>query len=289
LFGLLPAIQATRHNLIHALKDEGASQSPRHTGGRSALVVGQVALSLALLISAGLLIRSAAHVRQGANFDPQHVASLRLRPSLSGYSPEKAQAFTHEALRRLEATPGVQSVSLAKGRGLVWIGNDTVRVRLPEQAPNRPEDQLRADCHEIAPRFFETLKIPLIQGRDFNDGDRAGAPRVTIVNETLDKRMWPDGARLGRTLVANDQPDQVVGVSKDVQFHNALEAPWPFLYFPYWQNNIKPQMDSRVVARVATNPQIDSRLMARVTGDPEVMIPLLRREIMALDPNVPIS
>jgi len=272
LFGLAPAIQATRHDLIRALKDEGASRSPRHTGGRSALVVGQVALSLALLVAAGLLVRSAAHVRQGANFDPQHVVALRLRPLLLHYSPEKAQAFTREVVRRLEATPGVQLVSLAKDG---WFGSRRVRARLPEQAPNRPEDQLQVDYHEIAPRFFETLKIPLIQGRDFNDGDRPGAPRVAIVNETLARRMWPDGSTLERVLVVNDQPYQVVGVFKDALLRNALESPLPFLYVPYWQNNFRPQ--------------IDSRLLVRVAGDPQAMLPLLRREITGLDPNVPIS
>ncbi|MCI0362998.1 MAG: ABC transporter permease, partial [Phycisphaerales bacterium] len=275
LSGLAPAIQSTRHDLIRALKDEGGSQSPRHNRLRSALVVGQVALSLALLISAGLLVRSASHVRHGENFDPQHVVALRLRPALRGYSPEKAQAFTREVVRRLEATPGVQSVSLAKGLGLAWLSSRAVRVSLPEQVQNRPEDQLQVEYHEIAPRFFETLKVPIIQGRDFNDGDGAGAPRVVIVNETLAKRMWPDGAPLGRILVVRDQPYQVVGVFKDAQLRNALEAPLPFLYLPYWQNNFSPQIDSRMIVRVA--------------GDPQTMLPILRREITALDPNVPIS
>jgi predicted permease len=272
LFGLAPAIQATRHELIHALKDEGGSQSSRHNRLRSALVVGQVALSLALLISAGLLIRSAAHVRRGANFDPQHVVTLRLRPLLLRYSPEKAQAYTRDVVSRLEASPGVQSVSLARDG---WFGSRLVRIQLPEHAQNRPEDQLQVDYHEIAPRFFETLKIPLIQGRDFNDGDRPGAPRVTIVNETLARRMWPDGAPLGRILVVNDQQFQVVGVIKDAQLRNALESSLPFLYVPFWQNNFRPQ--------------IDARLLARVAGDPQTALPILRREINALDPNVPIS
>src|SRR5262245_13057939 len=275
LFGLVPAIQATRHDLIQALKDEGGSQSPRHNRLRSALVIGQVALSLAMLVAAGLLVRSGANVRRGANFDPQHVAALRLRPALLRYSPEKAQAFTREVAQRLEAMPGVQSVSLAKASGMAWLGAGATRVRLPEQAPNRPEDQLQVGYHEIAPRFFETLKIPLIQGRDFNDGDRPGEPRVTIVNETLAKRMWPDGSTLGRILVVNDQPYQVIGVFKDARLLNALEAPQPYLYVPYWQNNFRTQIDSRMVARVA--------------GDPQAMLPILRREIKALDPNVPIS
>jgi predicted permease len=274
LFGLAPAIQSSRQDLVRALKDESGSQSRRHFRARGALVVTQVALSLGLLISAGLLVRSAAHIRQGKNFDPQQVVGLRLRPRLRDYTPEKAQAFTKEVLRRLEATPGVQSVSLAKST-LAWRSSGRVRIRLPEQTFNRPEDEPQLEVHEIAPRMFETLRLPLVQGRDFNDGDRPGSLRVVIVNETLVKRMWPDGSPLERILVVNDQPCRVVGVSKDAQFHTAVEAPIPLLYLPFWQNNL--------------GPQIDSTIMARVAGDPETMLPILRKEIARVDGDVPIE
>jgi predicted permease len=274
LSGLMPALSATRQNLATGLKDDGRAQSSRHHRLRSALVVGQVALSLALLVAAGLLIRSARQVRQGANFDPTHVALLRLRPALLEYSPEKAQTFTREVIRRLEAVPGVQSVSLATGSGgYAWLSRDDVRVRLPEQTGDRPESELEVEYHEIAPRFFETLKMSLLQGRDFNDGDRPGSPRVIIVNETLARQMWPQGSPLSRTLMVNNQPHQVVGVFKDAQPRNALEAPLPFLYLAVWQD---PK-------------QIDSRLVVRVASDPQAMLPLLRREATAVDPRVPIS
>jgi len=275
LFGLLPALQATRHDLVRALKDESGSQSPRHHKLRSALVIVQVALSLALLTGAGLLIRSESHVRQGANFDPQHVAALRLRPGLLNYSPDKAQAFTREVVRRLESTPGVQSVTMGSGSGLAWLSTGDVRVRLPEQAVQRAEDQLRVEYQEVAPRFCETLKIPLLQGREFTAGDRPGAPRVAVINETLARRLWPEGAALKRTLILNDQPYQIIGVSKDAHLRNVLEGPLPFIYLPYWQNNIRPQ--------------IDARLLVRVAGDPQMMLPLLRRAIVGVDPRVPIS
>jgi len=275
LFGLLPAWQATRHDLVRALKDEGGAQSPRHHRLRSALVVGQVALSLALLTGAGLLLRSEAHIRQGANFDPQHVVALRLRPALLNYSPEQAQAFTHEVVRRLETTPGVQPVTMSRGVGLAWLSTGELRVRLPEQAAQRTEDQLRVEYQEVAPRFCETLKIPLLAGREFNEGDRPGAPRVVVINETLQRRLWPQGAALERTLILNDQPYRVVGVSKDARLRNTLEGPLPFLYLPYWQHNIRPQ--------------IDARLLIRVAGDPQAMLPQLRRVIATIDPQVPLD
>ncbi|HSB12383.1 MAG TPA: ABC transporter permease [Blastocatellia bacterium] len=273
LSGVIPALSATRHNLAAALKDDGRSQSSRHSRLRSGLVVSQVAVSVALLVAAGLLIRSADQVRKGQIFDPTNVALLRLRPALLNYSPEKAQAFTHEVIRRLESLPGVQSVSLATGTGLAWLSEDEGRVRLPEQAKDRPESELEVEFHEIAPRFFETLKMPLTHGRDFDERDRVGAAPVVIINETLAGRMWPDDSALGRTLIVNDVQREVVGVFKDSQLRTPLEGPMPFFYLPVWQN-----------AR-----HTDSRMVVRVTSDPERMLAVLRREIAAVDSKVPIS
>ena len=275
LFGLLPALQATRQDLVRGLKDEGISPSPRQHRLRGALVVGQVALSLSLLVVAGLLVRSESHVRDGANFDPRHVAALRLRPALMNYKLEKAQAFTREAVERLEAVPGVQSVSLVTGSGLSWRSGGNVRVRLPEEPRRTAEEQLQVEYQEIAPRFCETLKIPLLEGREFNEGDRPGASRVTVINETLARRLWPEGSALEHALMLRDEPYHVIGVSKDTQLLNALESPQPFLYLPYLQNT--------------TRTQIDARFVVRVAGEPKTMLPLLRRAIVALDPNVPIS
>ena len=275
LFGLLPALQATKHDLVRALKDEGISPSPHQHRLRGALVVGQVALSMSLLIVAGLLVRSESHVRDGANFDPQHVAALRLRPGLMNYKLEKAQTFIREAVRGLEALPGVQSVSLATGSGLAWRSGGSLGVRLPEETQRTAEEQPQADYQEIGPRFCETLKIPLLEGREFDEGDRLGAPRVSVINETLARRLWPEGSALGRTLMLHDQPYRVVGVSKDAQLRNALESPEPFVYLPYLQNNARTQIDARLVVRVA--------------GEPKTFLPLLRQAIVAMDPNVPIS
>ena len=275
LFGLAPALRATRQDLVRTLKDDGSSHSSGHQRFRGALVVGQVALSLAMLVGAGLIMRSAANVQNGVNFDPADVALLRLRPRLMSYDPTKAQAFTREALRRVEALPGVQSVSLAKGIGLAWQSSGSLPIRRPEQAQDRPENELHAEYHEIAPHFFQTLRIPLIQGRDFDDRDHEGSPPVVIVNQTLAEKIWPEGPPLGRVLMVNDRPFEVVGVFKDARLRNALEAPVPFLYVPYWQNAFAQQVDSRMVVRVA--------------ADPQLMLPLIRRELASIDPDVPIT
>jgi macrolide transport system ATP-binding/permease protein len=273
LFGILPAIQSTRQDLTLAVKEGAPSMSLRRGLLRGGLVAGQMALSLALLVGAGLLIRSAGHVSQGVNFDPHHVVLLRLRPGLVQYSPAKAQVFHREVVRRLEGMPGVQSVTFARGLGLAWLGCCQFRIALPGQHRDRPENEPRVDGHSIAPRYFETLRISLVAGRDFTERDRAGSQRVTIVNETLVRRLWPRESPVGRTLFLDDLQYEVVGVAKDARLRNAMEGAFPFLYIPYWQDD----------------PQTDSRMCIRVAGDPAEMLPRIRHEVAAVDANVPIS
>jgi predicted permease len=191
---------------------------------------------------------------------------------LRDYAPEKAQSFTKEVLTRLRVMPGVEAVSLSKTT-LVWPGSGDVRVRRPEQSFSRKEDQLLVHLHEIAPGLFQTLKLPLIQGRDFDERDSAESPNVVIVNETLTKLFWPNETSLERTLMLDDQSYRVVGVVKDAQFRNAAEGPSPFLYLPYWHNR----------------DQVDATITARVAGDEDKWLPILKREIARIDSNVPIE
>jgi len=273
LFGMLPAIQSTRRELTLAIKEGSLSMSSRRGLLRGGLVAGQIALSLALVVGSGLLMRSADHVSRGVHFNPNHVALLRLRPGLVRYTPARAQVFQEEVVRRLESLPGVQSVTFAGRTGLAWLGCCTFRVAVPGQRQNRPEDALRVEGHTIAPRYFETLQIPLVAGRDFTRRDRTGSQLVTIVNETLARRLWPQASPIGRTLSLDDRQYEVVGVAKDARLRNAMEAPLPFLYVAYWQDE----------------PQTDSRMCIRVAGDPAVMLPRIRHEIAGVDANIPIS
>jgi predicted permease len=189
LFGIAPAIQSSRLDLTSALKADAGS-----TGGRSGwtgtiLLVGQIALSLAMVVAAALLARSASAVHNGMNLDPSHVAILRVRPRLVQYTPEHAQTFHRDVVQQLERTPGVTSVSLARGIGLVWLSTGNVRVRRPEEAAG-----IQVDYHEIAPRYFETLGIPMLSGREFDARDRSSSPRVVVINESLARRLWPTTA-----------------------------------------------------------------------------------------------
>jgi predicted permease len=277
LFGLVPALQATRPDLVPALKDEGTSAGFRRSRLRDLLVVTQVALSIVLLVGAGLLLRSLRSIYRGPGYDPGHILMLRLRPSLVAYDPAKAWAFQREAIRRLEALPGVVSASPSEYAPLHGWGGDA-SLWLPGQQPSRPEDAYQTASNEVGPRYFETMWISVLEGREFNERDRQDAPRVAIVNETLALRFWPGGSAVGRALVVDGLEYEVAGVVKNAQYYNVSEQPRPFLYLDYWQQDNTTNTFSE-----------DSRTTVRVAGDPATMLLLIRKEIAAVNPDVPIS
>jgi len=272
LVGLVPGLQTTRPSLIPAIREEGTVS--RHGRPRllGLLIVAQVALCFVLLTSTGLLARSLASADRGSGIDPHGVLTLRLRPLLSGYSPGRGQAVSREALRRLGSLPGVRSASL----GVVlppWLGGDPVAVGLPGQKPSRPQDAPTAGVGEIAPRFFETLGVPILRGRDFAARDSAGTAPVALVNQTLARRLWPQREALGQRLVVGERTCEVVGIVPDLGYRNALEPPAGQVYLPYWQ-------DAKLV---------DARITVRVAGDPLQLLPAVRRELRAIDPNVLVT
>jgi putative ABC transport system permease protein len=173
---------------------------------------------------------------------------MRLRPRLLKYPAERAQLFQREVVRRLAALPGVESVSMV-GIGAVLGGGNTV-VGFPNWTPDQ---RLRAGYNEIGPRYFETLRMPVLSGREFDDRDGLRSPRVAIVNETLARRLWPNSSPIGATIVARNVLQQVVGVVADVRIGSRTEAVAPFVYTPFWQN--PQQVDSRLAIRVPATRQ----------------------------------
>lgn len=271
IVGLVPGLQSTRPNLAIALKEEvtaSAQGRPRLLG---LLIVVQVALSFVLLTCTGLLARSVDHVDRGGGIDPQGVLTARLRPRLIEYTPQQGQAISREALRRLMGLPGVRAVSLAVALPPRPSG-DRVPIGLPGQEPIDAESALTAELGEIAPRFFATLGVPLLRGRDFDDRDTAGAAPVAIVSQTLGERLWPGREAVGRRLVVQGQSHEVVGVVPDLGARLFGEPAAAQVYLPYWQN--------------AGN--VDARLCLRAGGDLARLIPAVRRELRALDPNLPV-
>lgn len=274
LFGLAPAAQAVRLNVVPALKSDAASGAGPASRWRGFLVTAQVALSMVVLVATCLLVRSASRIEAGASFEPRNVAVMRLRSGLLRYPPRRAQALLRETLRRMAAQPDVEAVGFSRGSGLAWGSCCAARITLPGDAvAARPEMQREVDYQVVGPGTFAALRIKLLEGRDFDAGDRAGSPAVAVVNRTLAERLEPHGSPLGRLFLADGRTYRVVGVVRDAQFHSALGTPPPFFYADFWQSPA----------------EVDARLAVRTKGDPRAMLPVLRRIVAAIDPQLPVT
>jgi putative ABC transport system permease protein len=272
--GLIPALTAGRSDVVVALKDESGAGGGRRSATRLVLVTAQIGASVLLLIGAGLLLQSVWHLNRGANFDPDHVAVFRLRPSLVDYSRDRSHAFQRRAIEAIQAVPGVVSASPSVFFNLLGAGAlARVSVDATTPADLRQETLLG---HGGA-KYFETVGVPLVEGRDFSDRDTLDAPRVTILNEVIASRLFGSSPAVGNTLYVNGQPHDIIGVARDAQFYAAGEAPRAQIFLSYWQ-----PLNADAFAN-------DARMMVRVNGDPGPMMDSIRRAITAVDPNVPIA
>jgi predicted permease len=260
-FGLAPALQASRTDFNTAIKAAGLTRGYHRSRLRTALLVTQVALSLVLLVNAGLLVQSLKNVLLNQDFESDHVAFIRLKTNLVGYDQARTHRYYSEVVRRLESLPGVQTVSFGSAPLLVKDG-PTVQISGQPLV-------LRAPASFAAPHYFETLGIPVTMGRSFDERDGPNKRPVVIVNESLSHRLWPDQDPIGMPVLVAGQERQVVGVTKFGNRLSRSDTPRDFLFLP------------------EENP--GNRLLVRVTGDVLMMLPLLRKEITSIDPEVPIS
>ena len=272
LAGGLPAWHASRGSVIAVLKDEGASGGARRARLRGALVSAQVAVSVMLLIGAALVIGSVQGALDGPGFDPEHVITLRLRPALVDYSRDRAHAFQRDVIHALESLPGVVSASPSAFMSMFSAGT-RVQVR-DATADVGPTDAIG---NSVGPHYFSTLGVPILEGREFLEQDREGAPPVVIVNDVLARRLAPDRPATGMTLVADGRPHTIVGVARDAQYYASGDAPRAQVFFSYWQ------------AHAGDAFLNDSRTFVRVAGDPAAMMADITRAIGSVDASVPVT
>ena len=268
--GLAPALMAARADLNGALKSgsRGASGEPR-AWFRSALVVGQVALTLMLLVSGGLFVRSLDHVRRvQLGFDPQHVVVASAVPGESGYDPEQRSAYFTAARDRVLALPGVERAAWA-----AWIPIATVSDGGPfwlESRPPRADEQPQnAAIARVDPGYFAAANTPLLEGRAFTDRDDAQAAPVAIVNQTLAAQLWPGQSALGRFFVLERTRAQVVGVVPNGKYYFVWEAPRAMAFRP-----------------LAQNTPLRATLVVRSSRPPSELIADLQRALRTVDPAV---
>jgi putative ABC transport system permease protein len=278
IFGLAPVLQASRPDLNETLKEgmRGATGSAGHRRMRSLLVVSEIALSLALLVGAGLLMRSFLKLHAVApGFNPNNMLTMRV--SLEGPNYEKAEsriAFYDQLLDKIKALPGVQSVGARYHIPLVPDDNYANLAFAIEGRLSDPANRPTAFYNTVSPDLFRTMEIPVSKGRPFNEHDDQKAQKVIIINETLARRHFPGEDPIGKRMTLNDENPKeedwatIVGVVKDTKPLALDRKPAPEMYMPF-----------------AQRPARSMALMIRTTNKPESVAAAVRRNVQALDGN----
>jgi predicted permease len=277
-FGLLPAVIASGTALIPALKRDAASQGFRRSRFGAAFLVAQVSISVVLVIGAALLIHSVRTLRSDPGFDVEHVAYFRMKPRLSGYDQEKVSSYLRSVQRHLGSLGEVESVAFVRFPPTLTPG--AVPVFLPGHAPSAPDEAIRVPQHLVTAGFFETLAIPIVRGRAFDARDSQSGRQSVVVDQVLAARLWPDTDPIGQTLFvqarelggADAKPYEVIGVAQYKGVRRGGVAPGASLFRVDW-----------------ASAAASGRMLVRVKRDARTMLPLLRQEIVAVDPNVAIS
>jgi len=275
MFGLAPAFQTTRADLVTPLRGEaGATASKRRSLLRSILVIAQVAVSLPLLIGAALFLRSLQNARNvDLGFDPKNVLTLSIDLSLRDYSEKAGQQFYQALEQRLQNLPGVRSAAIGGPVPLDFYAA-AKKIAVPGFDPGPSKDYPRVLYSSVQPSYFQTTGTPFIGGRSFDARDgRLGAP-VVIVNEAMAKRFWPGENVIGRQLRVggpDGEPCEVVGLVKTGKYRILAEPPMPYFYRPFQQSY-----------------QAKTTVLVKTAGDPSSIVAAVRRQVQALDPDLPV-
>jgi predicted permease len=253
IFGILPALRASSLAPIAALKEETGTMSggPHKSRLSSLLVVAQIGLSLLLLVCAGLFTRSLRNAqRQDPGFDPNHVllASYELGPV--GYSEAQGIAFHRQVLSKLEALPGIESVTVADFSPLSFTLH-TDYVEVDGYVP-QPGESMEVSRAIVGPNYLRTMRIPLIAGRDFTGQDGPKSQPVAVVNQEFCDRYWPGQDPVGKRIKARGQWFTVVGVARNGKYRRLVYTPEPVFFLPLFQAYCDPVM---IHARVSGDPR----------------------------------
>jgi predicted permease len=267
-FGLLPAARAARVDCASSLKQGGRGIPPGRHRARRAFLTAQVALSLILLVGAGLFLRAMRSARsQNPGFQVEEVGLLTVDARLANRTPAEAQAFFLGWLESLRRRPGVEAASVAGALPLGFTG-PTTRVRVDGIESPRP-DGFPVGWNAVSPGYFETLRIPLLSGRDFAPRDAQGAERVVIVSQSTAARFFPGQEPLGRTLRRADQALRIVGVAGDIATDRSGSREGLMVYLPF-----------------AQTPLTRASLVLRGPG--RLPFEEARAAAAGLDPNLPV-
>jgi predicted permease len=282
VFGLAPAWQAARPDVLPVLKDEAyaTAQGGRRFNLRNALVVTQVALSLVLLLCAGLFLRSLQRMQSvDPGFDADRLLTASLNINLLRYTTEQGREFYRQVLERIERLPGVEAATLARVVPISGGGRTTsLTIEGQAEAPNAGRDadaQTSCATNVVGLRYFETMGIALRQGRAFTTQDNASAPPVVVISEAFARRYFGGQNPLGKRLRlggANAPWREIVGVVRDSKYRTLSEDPMPFIYQPLAQNH-----------------ETGMTLLVRTAGNPLGVSAAVRSAVQSLEKNLPLN
>jgi len=275
LFGLAPALRASRTDVAAALKDESRSsgRGRRLVGLTNALLVAQVAFSMLCLITAALFFRSIQRAYAvDPGFQTSHLAMILVDSRQAGYDEYRAKEFYREARERVAKLPGVASASWASGPPFWHSASRTIEIEGAEQ--RKRADRISTVEFTVDLDYFHVMALPLRAGRVFQDTDRDGAVPVAMVNQVLAERYWPGGSALGHRFHFVGDPVwlQVVGVVNNANYNTLGESPQPCVYLP-----VRQHFSSGMYLYVRTH------------GDPAAIVPVVQREIHAMDANLQMA
>jgi predicted permease len=270
LFGLVPALQASKPSLIPALKDQAAGgPGETKTVLRRSLVSAQVALSLVLLVGAGLFLRSMSRASKiDPGFDPSNVLLLSVNLGLQGYDEPKSRRFFDELIERVNALPGVESASIANMVPLSGFSWASTSVSIPGYEP-KPGEWMSIGFNRVAPAYFETVRTPIVSGRAIDERDVQHSEPVVVINETMARRYWKEDP-VGLTIEIDRRQRRVIGVAKDGKYRTLGEQPRDYLYLALKQNH---------------TPWV--YLFVRTAGTPDAMTAPILQQIQVLDADLP--
>ena len=272
IFGILPALRSSSLEPVAILKEESASAGGGRSKARlsSILVVAQIAMSLLLLVCAGLFIRSFREAQKfNPGFNPHNVLLYSYDLEGVGYDQKSGAEFDRQLFTKLQAIPGVQSATLAD-----WVpfgfGSSSYLVQAEGYVP-QPHESMDVEYADVAPDYLRTMQIPLVAGREFTVNDTSKSQLVTVVNQEFVKRYWPHQNAIGKRLHAGGKWFTVVGVAQNSDYDHIGQKPKRFLYLPLFQN-----YGSGVSIHV------------RVAGDPLGFVAPVGQAVRSLDADLPL-
>jgi predicted permease len=275
LIGVAPALKAARPNLIEVLKVGGRGNTVGWASSpfRSMLVVTEIALALVALVGAGLFVRSMQNAQRiDPGFESTNLFMFNFDLGALHYDEGRGRQFFRAAIERAKASPGVESATIADAPPLIPAFSRTIFPEGQDEASGYRGTLTQVN--DIAPTFFETLRIPIIAGREFNDSDRAGTKQVVIANEAMAMHFWPNENAIGKRFHFHGDPGlrEIVGVVRNTVENNIGEEPQPVAYLPLAQNYSPAAI-----------------MLVRTNGRPEAVISSVRSQVQQLDSNLALT